>query len=60
MRIVFMGSPEPVVPVLESLVANRHDIAAVFTLPDRPAGRGRAEVAPPVKEAALRFGLPVR
>ena len=60
MRIVFMGSPEPVVPVLESLVANRHDIAAVFTLPDRPAGRGRIEMAPPVKEAALRLGLAVR
>ncbi len=60
MRIVFMGSPEPVVPVLESLVANRHDVAAVFTLPDRPAGRGRAEVAPPIKEAALRLGLAVR
>jgi methionyl-tRNA formyltransferase len=60
LRIVFMGSPQAVVPVLESLVANKHDVAAVYTLPDRPAGRGRVAAAPPVKQAAVRLGLDVR
>ncbi len=41
MRIVFLGSPQVVVPVLESLVANRHQVLGVYTPPDRPAGRGQ-------------------
>ena len=59
MRIVFMGSPEFAVPSLEHLLVNRYDVVAVYTQPDRPAGRGRAMVPPPVKKAALRWGLPV-
>ena len=59
MRIVFMGSPEFAVPSLEHLLLNKYEVAAVYTQPDRPAGRGRAVVSPPVKEAALRWGLPV-
>lgn len=59
MRIVFMGSPQFAVPSLEALVLNHYNIVAVYTQPDRPAGRGRALVLPPVKEAALRMGLPV-
>lgn len=59
MRIVFMGSPEFAVPTLEHLVINRYRVAAVYTQPDRPAGRGRTLVSPPVKKAALKLGLPV-
>jgi methionyl-tRNA formyltransferase len=59
MRIVFMGSPQFSVPSLEALVLNQYNVVAVYTQPDRPAGRGRAFVLPPVKEAALRMGLPV-
>lgn len=59
MRIVFMGTPSIAVPALERLVAAGHEVAGVFAQPDRPAGRGRAVMAPPVKEAALRLGAPV-
>lgn len=58
-RIIFMGTPAFAVPSLEALVAERYEIAAVITQPDRPAGRGRRLVAPAVKQAALRLGLPV-
>lgn len=59
MSIVFMGSPEFAVPSLERLVLNGHDVIAVYTQPDRPAGRGRALVSPPVKESAVKMGLAV-
>ncbi len=59
MRIVFMGSPEFAVPSLEHLILNQYQVLAVYTQPDRPAGRGRVVVSPPVKEAALRWGLSV-
>jgi len=59
LRIVFMGSPQHAVPTLEALVLNRYNVVAVYTQPDRPAGRGRALVQPPVKEAALKMGLAV-
>ena len=59
MRIVFMGTPAIAVPSLERLAAAGHDVAGVFSQPDRPAGRGRAVAAPPVKEAAARLGVPV-
>jgi methionyl-tRNA formyltransferase len=54
-----MGSPEFAIPVLQLLLLNRHNIPAVYTRPDKPAGRGRASLAPPVKEAALTWNLPV-
>jgi methionyl-tRNA formyltransferase len=57
LSIVFMGSPGFAVPSLERLVLSKYDIAAVYTQPDRPAGRGRAMVASPVKKAALQWGL---
>jgi methionyl-tRNA formyltransferase len=56
-RIVFMGSPEFAVPALEALAAAGHAIAGVFTQPDRPAGRGRRLLPPPVKTAAERLGI---
>ncbi len=59
MRIVFMGSPAFAVPTLERLITSQHDVVAVYTQPDRPAGRGRIMVAPPVKEVALQLDLPV-
>jgi methionyl-tRNA formyltransferase len=54
-----MGSPRFAVPALEQLVNGNYDIAAVYTQPDRPSGRGRAVIASPVKEAALKYGLTV-
>lgn len=59
MRIVFFGSPEFAVPSLEALLAAGHDVVAVVTQPDRPAGRGHGTTPPPVKVAALAHGLPV-
>jgi methionyl-tRNA formyltransferase len=58
MRTVFMGSPEFSVPSLESLARISH-VAGVVTQPDRPAGRGRRPVSPPVKTAAEKLGIPV-
>ena len=59
MKIVFMGTPEFSVPTLEMLKADGHEIAAVFTQPDRPRGRGKKLLPTPVKEKALSYGLPV-
>ncbi len=60
MDLVFLGTPAFAVPSLERTVAAGHRVIAVFTQPDRPKGRGQREAMPPVKEAALRLGLPVR
>lgn len=57
-RIVFMGSPDFAVPALEALSVH-YPIVGVVTQPDRPAGRGGSLKAPPVKDAALRLGLPI-
>ena len=54
-----MGSPHFAVPVLQQLKLNGHLISAVYTRPDKPAGRGREPLATPVKTAALSLGLPV-
>lgn len=59
MRIVFAGTPDFAVPTLKALVAAGHDVAAVLTRPDRPAGRGRRLVAGPVKDCARALGLSV-
>ena len=59
MRVIFMGSPEFAVPPLEHLIVNQYQVMAVYTQPDRPAGRGRALVAPPAKRAAQALGLEV-
>lgn len=60
MRIVFMGTPEFSVPVLEALVAAGHEIAAVYSQPPRPAGRGKKDRPGPVHARALELGLEVR
>lgn len=59
MKLVFMGTPEFSVPVLESLAA-AHEVVAVYTQPPRPAGRGKADRPTPVHQKALELGLPVR
>lgn len=58
-RVVFMGTPQFAVPTLEKLVADGYEVVAVYTQPDRPKGRGQQLAYSPVKEAALRLGLPV-
>jgi methionyl-tRNA formyltransferase len=59
LRIVFAGTPGFAVPPLEALHAAGHEIAAVYTQPDRPAGRGQTLTVGPVKQRALELGLPV-
>lgn len=59
MRIVFMGTPDFAVPSLKLLMERKYDVVAVVTQPDRPKGRKKTLAPPPVKEAALSFGLPV-
>ena len=59
MRIVFMGTPEFGVPVLRRLVLDGYQVVAVYTQPDRPAGRGRRENLSAIKRAALELNLPV-
>ena len=58
LRIVFAGTPEFAVPALVA-AAQRNEVIAVYTQPDRPAGRGRALSQSPVKREALKRGLPV-
>jgi methionyl-tRNA formyltransferase len=60
LAVVFAGTPDFAVPSLEAIAASRHRVAAVFTQPDRPSGRGRKAHASPVKEHAAALGLPVR
>ncbi|HEU4958782.1 MAG TPA: methionyl-tRNA formyltransferase [Sphingomonas sp.] len=60
MRIVFMGTPEFAVPVLDALAEAGHEVAAVYTQPPRPAGRGKKLIPSPVHARADALGLPVR
>ncbi|MCH5344716.1 MAG: methionyl-tRNA formyltransferase [Acetatifactor sp.] len=59
MRIVFMGTPDFAVGALEALIEAGHEITAVVTQPDKPKGRSKELQFPPVKECALKHGLPV-
>lgn len=59
MEIVFAGTPEFSVPVLETLINSPHDVVAVYSQPDRPAGRGRQLRASPVKACALEHQISV-
>jgi methionyl-tRNA formyltransferase len=59
MRIIFMGTPEFAAPAIDSLIAAGHEIAAVFSQPDKPKGRGYAMTPPPVKVRAMEHGIPV-
>lgn len=60
MRLAFMGTPEFAVPALSELLAAGHEIAAVYTRPPKPAGRGKRPQASPVHRFAETHGLPVR
>ena len=59
MLLVFCGTPRFAVPTLEKLVAVGHSVPLVVSQPDRPRGRGMELVASPVKESAIRLGIPV-
>lgn len=59
MKIVFMGTPDFAVPCLRVLAESPHEVAAVFTQPDKPKGRGYKMIPTPVKAAALEYGIPV-
>jgi len=58
-KLIFIGTPEFAVASLDRLMLDGHEIAAVFTQPDKPAGRGKHLHAPPVKSFALEHGVPV-
>lgn len=57
MRIVFMGTPESAMPSLQRLLSDGHEVVAVWTQPDKPAGRGDKIHSPAVKDFALAHGL---
>lgn len=59
MKIVFMGTPHAAVASLERILRDRHEVCAVWTQPDRPAGRGNKLAVSPVKEFALQNNLPI-
>jgi methionyl-tRNA formyltransferase len=59
MRIVFMGTPEAAVPSLRCLLDDGHEVVAVWTQPDRPAGRGKKLHQSPVKEFAVEHNLTI-
>jgi methionyl-tRNA formyltransferase len=58
-RLIFMGTPEFAVPSLARLIADGHQVVAVFSQPDKPAGRGKHMHTPPVKTLALEHGIAV-
>ncbi|HET7842744.1 MAG TPA: methionyl-tRNA formyltransferase [Xanthomonadales bacterium] len=60
MRLVFAGTPHFALPTLEAVLASGNELKAVYTQPDRPAGRGRQLAESPVKQRALAAGIPVR
>jgi methionyl-tRNA formyltransferase len=60
MRVIFMGTPDFSVPVLDALVEAGHEIASVYCQPPRPAGRGQKERPTPVHARAVELGLEVR
>ncbi|SHE41829.1 methionyl-tRNA formyltransferase [Modicisalibacter ilicicola DSM 19980] len=60
LRVIFAGTPDFAAESLKALLASSHEIAAVYTQPDRPAGRGRRLAPSPVKALALEHGLSVR
>lgn len=59
MRVVFAGTPDFSVPILQAVLDSRHSVVAVYSQPDRPAGRGRKLTPSPVKQLALQYQLPV-
>lgn len=58
MNIVFMGTPSIAVPALETLINSKHNVIAVVTQPDQKSGRGMSLKFSPVKETAVKYGIP--
>lgn len=59
LKIIFAGTPEFAVPTLQMLLQSEHDVVAVYTQPDRPAGRGQHLHASPVKQLAQQHNIPI-
>ncbi len=59
LRIIYAGTPDFSVAALAALIASEHQVIAVYTQPDRPAGRGRDSHSSPVKQKALENNIPV-
>jgi len=59
MKIIFAGTPDFSVPTLQALIASEHEVCAVYTQPDRPAGRGRKIQFSPIKQCALSSQIPI-
>jgi methionyl-tRNA formyltransferase len=59
MRVIFLGTPEFAVPSLQALIRSSFEVCAVFTQPDRPAGRGQRPQPPAIKSFAVSAGIPV-
>lgn len=59
MKLIFMGTPDFAVPTLQALLNSEHDVAAVYTQPPRPAGRGHKEQQSPVHQLAEQHGIEV-
>ena len=59
LKVIFAGTPEFAASSLAALLGSEHEVLAVYTQPDRPAGRGRKLTASPVKALALEHDLPV-
>lgn len=59
MRIIFAGTPDFSVPVLQALLDSGHELVGVYSQPDRPAGRGRKLRPGPVKQLAMQYDIPV-
>ena len=58
-RVIFMGTPEFAVPSFAAIYKAGYNVLSVITQPDRPKGRGRKVISPPVKEEALKYGIPI-
>ena len=58
-RIIFMGTPQFAVPILESLLHSPYQVVAVYTQPDKPVGRKKHLASPPVKSLAIKHEIPV-
>ncbi len=59
MKVAFLGTPDFAVPSLEMLLQEGYNVIGVFTQPDRPKGRGKKLFSPPVKDFAMKYGLPI-
>ncbi len=59
LRVVYAGTPDFAVPALRALIRSTHHVVAVYTQPDRPAGRGRKLTESPIKQCAVTNGIPV-